>query len=628
MMNEKKRNILLWSIPLLFTLLTAGFLARPGPGAVQGPAEAAFAPVGDGFTYQGLLTEQGGSPVISTCDFSFSLWDALSGGVQIGSSSVVSGVAVTDGYFATLVNSGGEFGADAFAGEARWLAISVRCISDPSYTALSPRQPLHPAPYAHYSQGAPWSGLTGVPDLQARVSDSCTTGSAIRVINANGTVTCEPVGGVDPHHHWGESWSGRGTGLMLANSEVGLYGSGSDYGLHGSSAATTGYGVFGETTAATGINYGVRGEAASTSGAGVSGLASAATGITHGVQGLSSSTAGRGVYGAAVAGSGEAYGVFGLTFSTAGTGVKGRAATTSGTTYGVYGEAESIDGIGVYGLHIHLDGTAPGLMGESNSTASYATAVVGQTTSTSPGPYSSGVRGISLGTGSTGIGVWGSHESSGWGVFGYAPSGRGVYGGTQSDTGVYGNAGASTGTNYGVYGRTQSPDGYAGYFSGDVHVTGDLSASGTKPFKINHPLDPANQYLFHYSVESPEVLNQYTGNVTLNEDGTAWVTLPAWFEAINRDYRYQLTCIGDFAPVYTAQEIQDNRFQIAGGEPGLKVSWEVTALRSDPYLEYYDPPVEMDKPAEARGTYLHPEFFGQPPALGLDNQHLQAAGSD
>ena len=185
--------------------------------------------------------------------------------------------------------------------------------------------------------------------------------------------------------------------------------------------------------------------------------------------------------------------------------------------------------------------------------------------------------------------------------------------------GVYGWNTLTSQTTYGVYGRVDSPDGYAGYFVGDVYVNGDLDAT-SKSFKIDHPLDPANQYLYHFSVESAERLNQYTGNVTLDAKGEAWVELPAWFEAINADIRYQLTCIGGYAPVYIGQEIQDNRFQIAGGEPGLKISWMVTAVRDDPYAQQHPPVVEQAKPEGERGTYLDPELYGQPEEMGTHYQ--------
>lgn len=70
----------------------------------------------------------------------------------------------------------------------------------------------------------------------------------------------------------------------------------------------------------------------------------------------------------------------------------------------------------------------------------------GTISSTSPGGFSSGVRGINNGTGGLGIGVWGSQNGSGWGVYGVTPSGLGVYGNSSgSGIGVYANSNTGTG---------------------------------------------------------------------------------------------------------------------------------------------------------------------------------------
>jgi hypothetical protein len=187
-----------------------------------------------------------------------------------------------------------------------------------------------------------------------------------------------------------------------------------------------------------------------------------------------------------------------------------------------------------------------------------------------------------------------------------------VYVDSTSDDGVH----VRSAGRYGVY-VASAGTGYAAQFVGNVMVNGYLQkAAGS--FKIDHPLDPENQYLYHSFVESPDMMNVYNGNVVLGADGTAWVELPEWFEALNRDYRYQLTPIGGPGPnLYIAQEVQGNRFQIAGGAPGLKVSWQVTGIRQDAYAEAHRIPVEEDKPAEERGTYLHPQEHGQPEARGL-----------
>ena len=166
-----------------------------------------------------------------------------------------------------------------------------------------------------------------------------------------------------------------------------------------------------------------------------------------------------------------------------------------------------------------------------------------------------------------------------------------------------------------------------GQVTGDFKVDGTLNANNVsanvKNFRIDHPLDPAGQYLIHTSVESPDMMTVYNGNVTLDADGAATVEMPSYFEALNKDFRYQLTAIGGFAPVYVAEEIAGNRFKVAGGTPGMKVSWQVTGVRHDPYAEAYRSPVEVEKPAAEQGTYLHPELYGASPA-----QHARRDGSD
>ncbi len=148
---------------------------------------------------------------------------------------------------------------------------------------------------------------------------------------------------------------------------------------------------------------------------------------------------------------------------------------------------------------------------------------------------------------------------------------------------------------------------------GNLNVGGALSVVGRKQFIIDHPLDPANKYLHHAAIESSEVKNMYDGVARLDENGEAVVQLPEWFEALNRDFRYQLTAIGAPAPtLYVAQEISGNRFKIAGGKPGGRVSWQVTGIRQDAYAKAHPMRVEEDKPAADRGYYLSPEVFGQP----------------
>jgi len=157
---------------------------------------------------------------------------------------------------------------------------------------------------------------------------------------------------------------------------------------------------------------------------------------------------------------------------------------------------------------------------------------------------------------------------------------------------------------------------YAGNFNGNVRVTGSLSKGGGS-FEIDHPLDPENKTLRHSFVESPDMMNVYNGNVTTDEEGYATVRLPDYFEALNTDYRYQLTAIGVFAQAIVAQEVADNQFVIRTDQPNVKVSWQVTGIRRDPWAEANRVVVEEDKPPEEQGTYLHPGAYGLPETRGL-----------
>jgi hypothetical protein len=169
--------------------------------------------------------------------------------------------------------------------------------------------------------------------------------------------------------------------------------------------------------------------------------------------------------------------------------------------------------------------------------------------------------------------------------------------------GLYAVATATSGTTYGVFGDCRSSGGWAVYAQGNCRVTGTLQ-KGAGSFLIDHPLDPDNKWLSHSFVESPDMMNVYNGNVVLDAKGEATVTLPHYFQALNRDFRYQLTTIGGFAPVYVAQEIKGNRFRIAGGTAGLKVSWQVTGVRQDDYAKAHPIVVETAKTPAERGTRL------------------------
>lgn len=169
--------------------------------------------------------------------------------------------------------------------------------------------------------------------------------------------------------------------------------------------------------------------------------------------------------------------------------------------------------------------------------------------------------------------------------------------------------------------------GFAGNFNGSVNVTNNLHTGGTVAvdgnvtiagtlskssgtFKIDHPLDPRNKFLFHSFVESPDMMNIYNGTIITNERGYATVDMPEWFEALNKDFRYQVTVLGNsdtWARARIFQKIKNGSFIIQTDEPSIEVSWQVTGIRKDAYAEKHRIKVEVVKPAEEKGTCLHPE---------------------
>ncbi|MBO0734795.1 MAG: hypothetical protein J2P49_10890 [Methylocapsa sp.] len=164
-----------------------------------------------------------------------------------------------------------------------------------------------------------------------------------------------------------------------------------------------------------------------------------------------------------------------------------------------------------------------------------------------------------------------------------------------------------------------------------MFIRGDLRTNGyffcpNKFFRIDHTLDPTNKYLVHATVESPDRTNLYNGTAVLGEKGEATVRLPQWFDVLNCDCHYQLTCVGGHAPVYVAQEIRDNEFRIAGGHRGLKVCWQVTGRRHDPAARAHPVVTEPEKPPSEKGLYQDPLAHGQSAdkRIGFERQRAQA----
>ena len=178
-----------------------------------------------------------------------------------------------------------------------------------------------------------------------------------------------------------------------------------------------------------------------------------------------------------------------------------------------------------------------------------------------------------------------------------------------------------TGGGDALYARSTSSDSdsYAGYFSGNVLVTGTLTKSSGS-FRIDNPLDPANRYLQHSFVESPDMKNIYDGVVRTDGRGYATVRLPGWFQALNQTFRYQLTTIRSFARAIVWREVRHNRFVIRTASPRVKVSWQVTGVRHDAYARAHRIKVDIAKAPADRGRFLSPRELGKPGRLQINGR--------
>ncbi len=570
----------------------------------------------------------------------FQLYDSPVGGVVLWTET--KDVTVEKGLFNTLLGDTVSLPTNIFDGRDLWLGITVG-----SDTEAAPRQPIIPGAYAlhaddadtldsmdstdfadasHAHDGTDISGVVNestIPDAIAWdsevlpiVTGSDGPGSGLDADLLDGMDSTDFVSKTGPESISSASAEPTLTVTQSGDGLAGEFHSDTDSGLVGTTSSDVNYkagvigragdvaisivgkyGVFGESDSGKGVTgvsstdtgiFGysisadaIKGQTPNGSGAAVRGYNTSGTGTAYGISGSTSSEDGIAVMGSASNRSGNAMGVKGESLSATGIGVLGNTTSVTGETIGVKGQTVSNSGIGVYGESSNVSGTTYGVLGESESDDQGA-----------------GVRGNG-----NYVGVWG--KGGRWGLYGKADSGE------ASDE-------------YSIYGSRPAGTGYAGYFDGNVRVVGSLS-KGSGSFKIDHPLDPENKYLSHSFVESPDMMNVYNGTVVLDTEGTALVAMPDWFETLNRDFRYQLTAIGAPGPnLYVAEEMKDNRFRIAGGSPGLKVSWQVTGVRQDPYAEANRIAVEEDKPEEERGTYLHPEAYG----LGAEKGLAAATGPE
>jgi hypothetical protein len=276
----------------------------------------------------------------------------------------------------------------------------------------------------------------------------------------------------------------------------------------------------------------------------------------------------------------------------------GVTATSSYTNVAALLATHSNGGNGIYATS-----SAVAIAASTTTTDAAYAAIYGDNTSTTDS-YGNGVYGRTSAI--NGAGVYGYHTDDGFGVIGSSD-----FVAIRAHTAGTGAVGLWT-TGQPAITANGNVD-----INGACDIVGTLTKTGGS-FRIDHPMYPEERYLNHAFVESSEAKNVYDGIVVADELGRAVIQLPEWFEALNEEFRYQLTPMGEAAPdLHVASEIASGQFEIAGTKPGQRVCWQVTGLRKDPYAKAYPLVVDEPKPAKEVGYYRHPELYGQPEEKGL-----------
>jgi hypothetical protein len=290
--------------------------------------------------------------------------------------------------------------------------------------------------------------------------------------------------------------------------------------------------------------------------------------------------------------------------------------------------AISIDNDGV-GPSVYAEGPGNAIWGKTESVSSaavigdssYGEVVVGRANGAVCDTYIGKCNGMGAvvgrhdGQGGYGVRGFVTDPLGGIGVIGQA----GISGGTGSG-GRFENVNAAN-TSNALEAITNASGGTALFaqgvnaatFNGKVQINGDLTVTGTKSgFKIDDPRAPQQRTLTHTPVETDTLTVTYSGNVRTDAKGRAIVKLPAYAETLARDWRYQLTPIGQLGQAIVEREVKKGQFVVRTEHPRTKVSWNVIGTRRDPQAKQHAIEPVTTKSGEARGTYLDPSLYGQP----------------
>ena len=397
-------------------------------------------------------------------------------------------------------------------------------------------------------------------------------------------------------------------GVFGASAQAGVFGNSEGHGgtgVHGRGGGVGGFGVRGEIAGSGGAavkgqvfgsGSALAGQFIGNGGSGVLGITNSSLAPGTAPGGLGDPNIQAGVLGQ---NDGQGYGVKGISKTI---GIFGQSIPppgSSGTGVVAFGGGSTGTGllaIGSTGVHagganlgIEADCTKPGV------------AVYAHSFDPEGGIETLGVK--NLLTVNNGVVAYGQTN----GLYALSLHGAAVSGLVLDGTAIAGRTQGKTATSIAVFGIAPVGDSQAlaGRFDGNVDIRGTLHKSGGG-FRIDHPLEPMEKHLNHSFVESSDRKNIYDGVAVLDANGQAIVDLPAWFPAVNTDFRYQLTCLGGFAPVYIGSKLRNNRFIISGGTAGMEVSWQVTGVRSDFWALENPVCVEEVKNPHERGKYRHP----------------------
>ncbi len=511
---------------------------------------------------QGRLTTAAGDPVQDGTYFiRFQIYDAPTGGTSLWNSNIQP-VVVTGGVYTYLLGQDVPLPDGLFSGGNRWLGITVG--ADPE---LTPRKQFLATAFAFTSQNADsigWAGIKNMPAGFADGIDNIGTGDITAVNTSDGLTGGVTSGdanlaiaasGVTSAH----IANGTITDADLADTAKVIPAkiAGTAATLAGSQVFT-GFNTFSDQIAIERIQ-----PSSPESPSLRASHSNNSAGPVETAEFITINSGSGSAYGLSAEGRSNGGYRFGSVF-------RGRAITqnlTTGDSYGVYSTAtDGAFSVGVYGSGGNAI-EARGLYGGSHGTSYQGV----------------GAHGIAGNNNNIGIGVSGQAHGNPYG--------------------------------YGVIGEVwnNSIEQFAGSFFGNVNVTGTIFMPSLIS-RVDHPADPEGKYLQHASVQAPDMINVYSGNIVTDGTGEATVTLPDYFTLINADFRYQLTVIGQFAQAIVSQEIQDNKFTIKTDKPSVKVSWQVVGTRQDSFARANRIVVEQAKMPHELGKYAHPELYG----LGLE----------